>query len=800
MSSPRPTQGAYEYRSHPSSPNLFSSSLTPSPLIGGQGGRRLSLLPDQEQDSHYLLNQYLGGGAGLYRPSGSNPASFNGSSYAHSYGATSDFGDDFDFAAFGLEDAQAHADGDTNFGQGEQGHSGGRSYEPSDYGEEETQGGGLQQSFNFGSGGALADLNLQQQQQQGANNQENHTYSQGSEQQQQQQGLGAPAQQSGQAGANGAHDMPYRDLMGGPGSLLIGVEQAQNDPTTCFDPNQQGPSQQGFFSGHATDANDVIYAEPTPMSATLHGAFPPLDSGPSVQTPQYGQAPAPSQAQPVAQMAPHLFDGNRPSEFARRMNSEASEMSISNESEPSSRQNSLANKSSMQFGGSAPHNMSYHQNMGRPGQQDGRRSTGSLGGFPYPQFPGVAQASKPQSPPQLIIPESPLPTAGTIKKPSQRASFAPPPQPSLNTLLPPANPHLPYGAHLPNMSPIGPGGPSINIVPSTPTSALKDNVRGIWERMAMQAKGVQQQPANSAQPQRQPSMLASQPMGERRASHAGVFDQSAEVDFEALLQQVGAMGNDTLGHTVPGTAPSAMPVFQFNQETMRPALRAPGQVQRQRSRSESYMTAILPELDTAMSHEQLMKLMMGQQGDGVVGGYGPGGDVDMSGSAMVSVSGSPGSIDPKVLNPMDTSHSAHGSPYIGALNGQQQGNAYHLQLDQFGQPSVANSAPPWQTTHVVSGPEAFGANFIVANDGRRIPFESMYKAGGLFPNQAESSMRTSIAHSDVSSDGGGAGGGGDMAMYDMMPTSPRSGHRRAVQSEDMGRGGRWQSAEGNDDT
>jgi hypothetical protein len=566
-----------------------------------------------------------------------------------------------------------------------------------------------------------------------------------------------------------------------------------------------------YYDGIAQDqGQNVIFAEPSSLSGSLSGGFPTGNR----QQFEAPQAPA-SGARP-SHIAPHVFDANGPSEFARRMNSEASEMSFSNDSEASTRQNSLAHKTSLTFSQHASyaqtpnmaqglatsrHSMESPAPTASRGLVDHKRPSSQMG-FPYPQFPGVAPNNgKPQSPPQLIIPDSPLPSSAATQASQQNQQQAPPSQPALNTLLPPANPHLLHGAGFGGISPVGPGGPSINIVPSTPTSALKDNVRGIWERMASQASHAMGSSQNQAHATgnklQEDAFLASVPMGEgRRASHTGVFGETAELNFETLLQQ-STISHDAGERPVPETAPAVHSAFNFAPPPTN--LRAPGNAQRQRSRSESYMTGMLPNFDLALSQEQF-KMMMGITDDQMGGfhqmaGMGLGNGMEMSDSAVASVSGSPSSIDPKVLNPMDVNHSNHSSPYVGPMD-----NTAHVQFESTMTTGpykhmLASSAPPWQTSHVMAGPEVYGANFIVTNDGRRIPFDLSYKGGGIIPNQAESSIRSSIAHSDVSSDGGNTS---DVAMYDGSSSSPgRLRHRRAVQSEDMGRPVRWASAEGN---
>ena len=128
----------------------------------------------------------------------------------------------------------------------------------------------------------------------------------------------------------------------------------------------------------------------------------------------------------------------------------------------------------------------------------------------YPQQP-VSPFSKPQSPPALIIPAGsasapqppqlpPIVTASMSKspKPTSRSSGAGLPGAS-GGLFPPVNPALEHLTGMAGISPIAPGadGPMITIQPSTPISGLKES-RGVFDAALRRASAqAQQQPVQA---------------------------------------------------------------------------------------------------------------------------------------------------------------------------------------------------------------------------------------------------------------------------------------------------------------
>lgn len=289
---------------------------------------------------------------------------------------------------------------------------------------------------------------------------------------------------------------------------------------------------------------------------------------------------------------------------------------------------------------------------------------------------------------------------------------------------------IPSGGNLtggPNyLSPIGPGGPSINIVPSTPTSGLKES-RGIWELMVTQAQQAQAKVAahgrnrslqdfhtrrtgmdeDTQMAQVRLGMEMEMEMGQRqgigfgprRASYSGgVPPQGSELQQEVFATNPNQIQRQSIAQhpAVPSTAP--LPGIFPASGPRQHALRAPPQRQRSRSESalEPFLWNVSPEdLQNFINNAQMITNDFQLESQGAVDPK----NVAMSTSTIDSRSPSP-------------------SPELWQQSMMQQ---QQQQLQHYGAGMVPSTAP-LDGSFVLAGPEAYGANFIIGNDGQKIPF------------------------------------------------------------------------------
>lgn len=530
--------------------------------------------------------------------------------------------------------------------------------------------------------------------------------------------MGLPIMGQGQSpGAFGtAASMP---LTGGSyGQLQLQQQQQSQQPHLL--------PQQPFYADVPITASSLALSD-EPQS---YGGAPNAEGNINIFHPfAPADQPLPSQAGQQRQAPPFGVQ----SVFARRMASESSDTSMSSYGGVSgSRQDSLTQRwldleSAAAFDPGSMPPFPMQGNDSRPPTADGmppppvgpysngfggvnmRGAYGSPGFFAHSfrQRTGNLTDSpiKSQSPPLLIIPDSsgtptyqpqpppqnPPPILKT-ENPESRPSPSQQTIPASNLLGIPSGGNQGAGSSF--LSPIGPGGPSINVVPSTPTSGLKDT-RGIWDMMVAQAQQAQ---AKTAAHQRKrslqelghtgPSSLdeasaiaharLGMGLGPRRASFAGetfgVVSQDQQVEVRQSAQQ-----------GVPSTAPlpGAFPMHPVRLEA--PPVR-------QRSMSESAIEPFLMNL----SPEELSTLLSSAQALG-----------------MQFPSRRDGNVDPRELAAGDTSAVISRSPSPVWDPPQQ---------SRFNAGMVPATAPA-DGGFVLSGPEAYGANFIVSNDGRRIDFE-----------------------------------------------------------------------------
>lgn len=339
---------------------------------------------------------------------------------------------------------------------------------------------------------------------------------------------------------------------------------------------------------------------------------------------------------------------------------------------PAAHSNAQANHGSAKATGGGPvrHDSLPTENRPHPAS--------TLSNSPHFRPGGQFSQTKPHSPPALIIPDdthpSPHVQPAQVPYPHQRINDPGPsrlrqhhhPQASddlstrgLQTQASDAPPQnkmflgIPSGGNVTMkdtyLSPIGPGGPSINIVPSTPISGLKDG-KGIWDKMAIQAQQQQQQQQQqqhgqgplptSAQVKQEQEMtfphhsLFTVPVDKnvRRASHSGNYIQHAPSHLE--LQ--GRVSNSFEYELATAAATG------FITSDRGGALSAPAP--RQRSRSEGQMQKMLSQFDP-----NLFKAFSGGSGNGSS-------DDALSVSNQSSYSGvgteqgfSTSSVDPKMV-------------------------------------------------------------------------------------------------------------------------------------------------------
>ncbi|KAJ9101099.1 hypothetical protein QFC21_003317 [Naganishia friedmannii] len=443
----------------------------------------------------------------------------------------------------------------------------------------------------------------------------------------------------------------------------------------------------------------TMYADPLPLtSARGNSDFGNMHSQPHQQT------------HASQQIIPALDASGGVSEFGKRMNSMSSTRTPSTSSSLSITNHTIARTVSPLSG---PSNGPLRTSPSRSGTLD------SADGFPMPPFPPQGTSSpgtggsrsnspvhpihqprrvktlsgpqvKPHSPPLLIIPDtsSPSPSINPVPLYPNRTNANPAEsgkrqnslsgfihQPGQMTL------GIPTGGNAGGptaggsfLSPIGPGGPSINIVPSTPTSGLRE-ARGIWEKLAIQAQHdqrarTQQQGENNSGTS---NATIPAPQGSvRRASHAGIY-------VPLTIDEGVAMGNGVKNATLPSQAQGTGP-----EDFRAPTLVTPPF--RQRTRSEGAIHAMISDFGLSNTRQQSLEHRQSDE-----------------------------SIDPRML--------------MGASGMSSRSSTPGFAVDAAGGPGVVymgpNGLPVFVPTQgVIPGPEVFGANFILTNDGRRLSFDS----------------------------------------------------------------------------
>lgn len=560
-------------------------------------------------------------------------------------------------------------------------------------------------------------------------------------------------------------------------SETTGEMSAQAEPVfgiwTAIDGNEQKISQGNLWqaqidstesaahSGSTANFTDqILFAEPSPMMTT------PMDSTSSEMVSMQLQQTGPQR------MTSLEISGA--SEFSRAMSSTRTPSSSSSISVPNNPALREASNSAVHAPPSRSTTLDsndgfpmppFHTHSASSPGSGGSRSNSPVPPFNQPRRVKTLSGpqAKPHSPPQLFIPDgsSPSPSVKAVPLfPSRMsnnqaaglasradASTGYTHQPGQMTLGIPTGGNM--GGHPGSgafLSPIGPGGPSINIVPSTPTSGLRE-ARGIWEKLAIQAQ--QNQRAQHDQPNASvpaPAGTIPAPPGpQRRASHAGIYVPVTVSEGASLPTQ--ATGQDFIQRdhmtNLPGQyglASDMMVVPPF----------------RQRTRSEGAISAMVD--DNAMRDLQQQWLQHAQS------------DV---------------SIDPRMLMGESTMSSQSSTPGVGSAADDMQGMVY----------MGANGVPVYVPRYgVVPGPEAMGANFIVTNDGRRLSFDSRFeRASALLGNQNGDSSGVRLEGCPAVNvkqeqfDDLLTSMMANPAARDQLRVSVAGQHRRQVKSEDWGR-------------
>jgi hypothetical protein len=528
---------------------------------------------------------------------------------------------------------------------------------------------------------------------------------------------------------------------------------------------EESPAQDGSLwqaqvdSGVGLVDQQIMFDEPSSLPILTGDAMGPTDMS----------LPIPDATAPLRMMA--ALDASGTSEFGRRMNSISSTRTASSSSSLSASNNLLIRTSSPLNGNS---NATGHAMPNRSSTLDSNdgfamppfptRSTSSPGSggsesnSPAPFFNQPRRVktlsgpqSKPHSPPQLFIPDTSSPSPSM--KPAQlypsrgglkegmpghgrQGSSGYTHQTGQMTLGIPTGGNM--GGHQGSfLSPIGPGGPSINIVPSTPTSGLRE-ARGIWEKLAIQAQ--QNQHAQNHQSGLSDAGTIPAPQGPpRRASHAGIY---VPVAVDQGVEQPGASGVQDVPQP-----PQVLPAqFGLPVHMLPPPLR-------QRTRSEGAISAMISESGMQDLQQQWLEQQQSNE-----------------------------SVDPRMIMGQSTMSSGSSTPAIADMQGM-------VYMGPNGVPTYVSRQG------VVPGPEVLGANFIVTNDGRRLSFDSRLERasalygpgtdGSAWSRQEGGRSGTNVKSEDLDAFltsmivPGNAGA--------QLGVSPGVPHRRQVKSEDWGR-------------
>ena len=334
------------------------------------------------------------------------------------------------------------------------------------------------------------------------------------------------------------------------------------------------------------------------------------------------------------------------------------------------------------------------------------------------------------------------------------------------------------------LSPIGPGGPSINIVPSTPISGLKDG-KGIWEKLAMQAQAAQGSDAAQAAGISAPSLTdhleSSAEKASRRASHSGNYIQRAPVQLDiatanqALYQMGGA----------PNTAPyaTADPTAEATRALTAPFLR-------QRSRSEGQMQNLFSQFDI-----EAIRQLFGDQGSDDA--------ISLSAHSSGGISNpadAPPGVDPKMVMAATfgtTGNYQYDTSNLRGSGGSDAGQAEQASQDHQGMSDAAafaalvggQNGEGGKSSYVITGVDPNGTTYILTRDGRRLSFDSRMARNLALMNPAspdfqQTTFHGSITGEDVSMEQPDTHLGVFNGSHRGRSYSRGAGHARAVKSED----------------
>lgn len=434
---------------------------------------------------------------------------------------------------------------------------------------------------------------------------------------------------------------------------------------------------------------------------------------------------------------------------------------------------------------------------------------------PHFKSAGTFNQTKPHSPPALTIPDSgvssPKSQPVQMPYPHQRSqepvpsqlrhhhhpeSMPPPPVPSLGgaqmqSQIPAQNNMflgIPSGGNLTMkdsyLSPIGPGGPSINIVPSTPISGLKDG-KGIWEKLAMQAQAAQgsdsSQSAGISAPSLTNHLESSAEKTSRRASHSGNYIQRAPMQLDIATANQALFQMASAPNTAPyaaGAAPDA------NRALTAPFLR-------QRSRSEGQMQNLFSQFDI-----EAIRQLFGDQGSDEA--------LSVSGHSSGGMSNPPDAapaVDPKMVMAASfgtTGNYQYDTSNLRGSGGSDAGHGEQASQDAQGMSDAAafaalvggQNGEGGQSSYVITGVDPNGTTYILTRDGRRLSFDSrMARNLALMnptsPDFQQTTFHGSITGEDVHMEHPDSHLGVSNGSFRGRPFSRGAGHVRAVKSEDL---------------
>jgi hypothetical protein len=334
------------------------------------------------------------------------------------------------------------------------------------------------------------------------------------------------------------------------------------------------------------------------------------------------------------------------------------------------------------------------------------------------------------------------------------------------------------------LSPIGPGGPSINIVPSTPISGLKDG-KGIWEKLAMQAQAAQgsdsSQSAGIGAPSLTNHLESSAEKTSRRASHSGNYIQRAPMQLDIATANQALFQMASAPNTAPyaaGAAPDA------NRALTAPFLR-------QRSRSEGQMQNLFSQFDI-----EAIRQLFGDQGSDEA--------LSVSGHSSGGMSNPPDAapaVDPKMVMAASfgtTGNYQYDTSNLRGSGGSDAGHGEQASQDAQGMSDAAafaalvggQNGEGGQSSYVITGVDPNGTTYILTRDGRRLSFDSrMARNLALMnptsPDFQQTTFHGSITGEDVHMEHPDSHLGVSNGSFRGRPFSRGAGHVRAVKSEDL---------------